>query len=185
MALTPSTMIPLGTPAPDFTLPDTVSGKMLSLNDLKSSVGIVVMFLCNHCPFVQHIQGRLVEVAGEYQKKGFRFIAISSNDIENYPEDAPDKMKQVAEKEHYPFPYLYDESQAVARAYHAACTPDFFVFDGDRRCIYRGCFDRATPGNKIPVTGQDLIQALDAHLAGKKVPEEQHPSMGCNIKWKT
>lgn len=184
MSLTASNMMPLGTKAPDFTLPDTISGKMLSLQQLKSPIATVVMFICNHCPFVQHIQTKLVEVSAEYQKKGINFIAINSNDIQNYPDDAPDKMQQVATRYHYPFPYLFDESQQIAQAYQAACTPDFYVFDKNLLCVYRGRFDESTPGKKIPVTGEDLKAALDAILSGQTVNPVQHPSLGCNIKWK-
>ena len=184
MTLTPSSMIPLGTQAPDFTLPDTISGKTLSLKELKSPVATVVMFICNHCPFVKHVQKQLVILANTYQAKGVKFIAISANDISNYPDDAPDKMKQIAKELNYPFPYLYDESQQTAKAYHAECTPDFFVFDQNLALAYRGRLDDSRPGTTIPVTGKDLSQALDALLAGKKVSEDQHPSMGCNIKWK-
>lgn len=184
MSLTVSSMLPLGTKAPDFSLPDTVSGKILSLQAIKSPVATVVMFICNHCPFVVHIQEKLVEMANVYQAKQVRFIAISSNDIENYPDDAPEKMKQVAVNFHYPFPYLYDESQAVAKAYHAVCTPDFFLFDSNLKLVYRGRWDDSRPSKDTPVTGKDLSAALDAVLAGKAVPAEQYPSMGCNIKWK-
>ncbi len=184
MALTPSNMIPLGTQAPDFSLTDVISGKTLALQNLKSEMATVIMFICNHCPFVKHIQTKLVEVANKYQSHHVSFIAISSNDVDEYPEDSPEKMRQVATKLHYPFPLLYDESQAIAKAYNAACTPDFYIFDKNLHCVYRGRFDDSTPGNTIPVTGKDLCQALDALLAGKPVPEEQSPSVGCNIKWK-
>lgn len=184
MSLTASTMLPLGTKAPDFSLPDTVSGATLSLQELKSPIATVIMFVCNHCPFVIHIQHKLAEVANIYQAKGIRFIAISSNDVANYPDDAPDKMRQVAQSLQFPFAYLYDESQAVAKAYHAACTPDFFVFDKDLACVYRGRFDDSRPGKSIPITGKDLSTALDALLAGNPISPNQHPSMGCNIKWK-
>lgn len=183
MSLTASSMLPIGTKAPDFSLPDTITAKTLSLSELKSPVATVITFICNHCPFVVHIQNQLVEVANIYQAKKVRFIAISSNDITNYPDDAPEKMRQIATELHYPFPYLYDKSQAVAKAYQAACTPDFFVFDKDLALVYRGRFDDSRPGKNIPVTGKDLTQALDALLAGKAVTGEQFPSMGCNIKW--
>lgn len=185
MSLTPSNMMPLGTTAPDFSLPDTVSGKTLSLSEMKSDRGNVIMFICNHCPYVKHINEQLVDLATEYEVRGIKFIAISANDAENYPDDSPEKMKQVAETEHYPFPYLYDESQQVAKAYDAACTPDFFVFDGDLKCVYRGRFDESSPGNGKPVTGNDLRQALDALLVGDEPVADQQPSVGCNIKWKT
>lgn len=184
MSLTVSSMLPLGARAADFTLLDTISGKKFSLQELKSPIATVIMFICNHCPFVQHMQTKLVEIANIYQAKGIRFIAISSNDVENYPDDAPNKMRQVAAELHYPFVYLYDESQAVAKAYQATCTPDFFVFDKNLACVYRGRFDESRPGKNIPVTGKNLSTALDALLAGKPIESEQHPSMGCNIKWK-
>jgi len=183
MALTPSNMIPLGTKAPDFTLPDTASGKSISLHQLKGEHGTVIMFICNHCPFVQHLQEGLVAVTQKYQAKGIQFIAISSNDIKSYPEDAPDKMKEMAEQFGYPFPYLFDETQAVAKAYDAACTPDFYIFDQNLLCVYRGRFDESTPGKGIPVTGKDLSAALDQLLAQKPIDPDQKPSYGCNIKW--
>lgn len=184
MAKTPSTMLPLGTVAPDFTLPDTVSGQMMSLQSLKSEIATLMMFICNHCPFVKHIQAQLVSLAKDYQAQGVSVIAISSNDVENYPEDSPKKMKEVAEQWGYPFPYLYDESQAVARAYQAACTPDFYIFDKDLKCVYRGQLDDSRPQNGMPVTGKDIRRALDALLLNQAVDEEQKPSIGCNIKWK-
>lgn len=184
MAATPSTMLPLGTPAPDFSLPDTVSGKTLSLADVKSDVGTVIMFICNHCPYVLHIQDELVKIANEYSAKGFKFVAISANDVANYPDDSPEKMTELAAKWGNPFPYLYDESQDVAKAYQAACTPDFYLFDKDLACVYRGRLDGATPKNNIPVSGGELRAALDNVAAGKPVSEEQVPSIGCNIKWK-
>lgn len=184
MALTASSMLALGTKAPDFNLLDTVSGKMLSLSELKSSLGTVIIFMCNHCPFVIHLQKKLVEVADFYQKKGIHFIAISSNDVENYPDDAPEKMQQVAKELNYPFSYLYDETQNIAKAYHAVCTPDFFLFDGNLSLTYRGRFDGSRPGTSTPITGEDLTAALDALLANQPAAPEQHPSMGCNIKWK-
>lgn len=184
MAATPSAMIPLGTIAPDFTLPDTVSGKVLSLHEIKGTVATVIMFICNHCPYVKLINERLVEVAKMYIPKGVAFVAISSNDVEQYPDDGPEQMKAVAEKLKYPFPYLYDESQAVARSYDAACTPDFFVFDKGLKLVYRGQFDDARPGNNKAVTGKDLMNALDCLIEGRPVSEQQTPSIGCNIKWK-
>lgn len=184
MSLTPSKMLPLGYVAPPFSLPDTVSGKTLSLEGLKSEKATVIMFLCNHCPFVQHIIKKVVEVAKYYQKKRVAFIAINSNEIINYPEDSPEKMRQNAENLHFTFPYLFDETQEIARAYNAACTPDFFIFDDKLKCVYRGRFDEATPGKKIPVTGKDLTEALDRLLAHKPLDQEQKPSIGCNIKWK-
>jgi thiol-disulfide isomerase/thioredoxin len=184
MAETLSAMLPLGTLAPDFELLDTRTGKKLSLQEIKSSVATVVMFICNHCPYVKHIQQKLVEVADTYQKKGIVFIAISSNDSESYPADSPENMHQEAQENHYTFAYLYDELQQIAKAYQAACTPDFYVFDQQLACVYRGRFDDSTPGNNKAVTGKDLSQALDALLAGKAIDENQKPSVGCNIKWK-
>ncbi len=184
MALTPSTMLPLGTPAPDFRLPDTVSDRTLSLSDLKSGTATVLMFICNHCPYVKHVNPELIRVAHDYQSKGVNFTAISSNDAAHYPDDAPARMKETAQRLGYPFPYLYDETQAVARAYQAACTPDFFVFDANLKLVYRGRLDGSTPGNEIPLTGQDLRAALEAVLAGRAASTDQKPSMGCGIKWK-
>ncbi|MFC4076147.1 thioredoxin family protein [Salinithrix halophila] len=185
MARTESTMLPLGSQAPNFSLPDVVSGQTCSLNDLRSEHATVLMFICNHCPFVKHVQDQLVQLAKDYQAKGISFVAISSNDVEAYPEDSPEKMKELAEEMNYPFPYLYDETQEVAKAYHAACTPDFFVFDGGLRLAYRGQLDDSRPGNDIPVTGESIRKALDHLLKGEPVPEEQKPSLGCNIKWKS
>ena len=184
MALTESNMLTLGTKAPDFTLPDTVSGKVVSLSDIRSDKATVVMFLCNHCPYVIHTNPEIIRLAREYQEKGVRFVAISSNDAAKYPQDGPEEMKKHAKKVGYPFSYLYDESQEVARAYDAACTPDFYVFDGQLRLAYRGRLDGSRPGSGIPLTGKDLRAALDAVLAGKPVAEQQYPSAGCNIKWK-
>ena len=184
MAQTPSNMLPLGTAAPDFKLMDTVSGKMMSLSDLKSKIATVIMFICNHCPYVKHVQGDLVRLAGDYQAQGISFIAISSNDIVAYPEDSPQRMKEVAVQARYPFPYLFDETQEVARVYQAACTPDFYIFDGELRCVYRGQLDDSRPKNNVPVTGKDVRAALDSILRGKAVSVEQKPSIGCNIKWK-
>lgn len=184
MARTPSNMMPLGTTAPHFELLDTVSGKKKSLSALKSDRATVIMFICNHCPFVKHVDEGIVALAKDYQPKGVNFIAISSNDIENYPQDSPELMKEEAEKIGYPFPYLYDESQEVAKAYDAACTPDFYIFDGELKCAYRGQLDGSRPGNDVPVTGEDMRAALDDILAGNAVEKEQLPSLGCNIKWK-
>lgn len=184
MAATPSNMIPLGTEAPPFTLPDTVSGKMMSLDQLKSDQATVVMFLCNHCPYVKHVNPQLVQVAKDYQPRGVSFVGISSNDVEAYPEDGPEEMKKVAQQLGYPFPYLYDDSQEVARSYQAACTPDLYVFDGDMELVYRGQLDDSRPKNGQRPTGRDLRQALDNVLAGKPVSNDQKPSIGCNIKWK-
>ena len=185
MARTLSNMLPLGTIAPGFTLPDTVSGKIVSLDELKSKQATVVMFICNHCPFVKHVDEQLVALAQDYRAKGVSFIAISSNDAENYPQDRPELMKAEAKKLRYPFPYLYDESQGVAKAYNAACTPDFYVFDGSLKCAYRGQLDDSRPDNGKPVTGSDLRLALDEILEGKAVSAPQIPSLGCNIKWKS
>jgi len=184
MALTPSKMIPLGTKAPDFELPDTVSGKRLSLSELKSDKATVIMFICNHCPYVKHVQSGLVKLANDYIPKGVSFIAINSNDVKNYPDDSPESMKKVAKKLGYPFPYLFDDSQHVAKEYDAACTPDFYIFDKNLRLVYRGQMDDSRPGNGKPVTGKDIRKALDSVLSGNEVLEEQIPSIGCNIKWK-
>lgn len=185
MARTFTEQIPPGFKAPGFILPDVVSGKKLSLDDLKSTKATVVMFICNHCPYVIHVREELVRLANEYIPKGISFIAISSNDIVKYPEDSPEKMKELALKMNFPFPYLYDESQETARAYHAACTPDISIFDGQMGCVYRGQLDDSRPNSGIPVTGKDVRAALDAILEGKEVSKEQKPGMGCNIKWKS
>lgn len=184
MALTPSTMLPLATPAPAFSLPDAVSGRHLSLAELQSDRATVVMFICNHCPYVIHVRDGLLKLARDYIARGVAFIAISSNDAAHYPDDAPDQMAALAKQMNFPFPYLYDESQAVARAYQAACTPDFFVFDGAMKLAYRGQLDASRPGNGKPVTGADLSAALEALLAGHSVGDDQTPSVGCGIKWK-
>lgn len=184
MALTASQMMPLDTIAPDFSLMDTISGDIKTLSQLKSDKATVIMFICNHCPYVKFLQKDLVSVAQEYLAKGIAFIAINSNNVSAYPEDSPEKMQLVAEQFAYPFPYLFDESQAIAKAYLAACTPDFYIFDKELKCVYRGQFDDSRPNNGIPVTGRDLRNALDNILAGKSVSEIQVPSVGCNIKWK-
>ncbi len=184
MTETFSTMLPLGTIAPDFKLLDIRSGEQVSLYDVQSSVATIIIFMCNHCPYVKHILPKLIEVVKIYQLKGISFTAISSNDVTRYPEDNPEAMKLAIKKYDFTFPYLYDETQAVARAYQAVCTPDFFVFDDKLACVYRGRFDDSTPGNGHPVTGRDLRQALDALLTGKPISAEQKPSLGCNIKWK-
>ena len=183
MALTPSTMLPLGTAAPDFELPDT-GGKMVSLADFKGQPALLVAFICNHCPYVIHLRAGLAQLARDYLPRNVGMAGISSNDAANYPADSPDKMKEEAKKAGYLFPYLYDETQMVAKSYHAACTPDIFLFDKNQRLVYRGQFDASRPNNGIPVTGNDLRAALDAVLAGKAVSEKQIPSIGCNIKWK-
>jgi peroxiredoxin len=184
MAETPSSMLPLGNIAPDFRLLDTKTNQSLSLDELKSPTATVIMFLCNHCPYVKHIQSKLSEIAKLYQTKGVSFIAISSNDVQAYPEDGPAYMRQEAEKNHYSFPYLFDETQEVAKAYQATCTPDLYIFDSHLKCVYRGRFDDSTPGNKRPVTGYDLSQALDNILANQPVNANQKPSVGCSLKWK-
>lgn len=177
-------MMPLGTRAPDFRLRCAVSGNEYSLEDLKSDKATVVMFICNHCPYVKHVQNGLVELANDYIPRGVSFIAINSNDVEKYPEDSPENMKKVAERLGYPFPFLFDETQEVARAYDAACTPDFYIFDGDLNCVYRGQMDGSRPGSGIPVTGEHIRKALDDILEGRPIREDQLPSIGCNIKWK-
>ncbi|MBX3044353.1 MAG: thioredoxin family protein [Candidatus Kapabacteria bacterium] len=184
MAATPSNMLALGTTAPDFELFNPVVNKNQSLNELKSGIATVIMFICNHCPYVIHINSTLVELSNEYIKKGISFIGINSNDVVNYPQDSPEKMKLFALKEGYNFPYLFDETQDIAKAYHAACTPDIYVFDKDLKLVYRGQFDNSRPNNGLPVTGSDLASALDALIRGEKVNNEQTPSIGCNIKWK-
>lgn len=184
MARTPSTMVALGTKAPDFNLPDTVSGENISLTDVRGDIATVVMFICNHCPFVKHVNNELVKLANDYKNKGIGFVAVNSNDVINYPDDAPALMSVIAKKLKYPFPYLYDESQRVAKAYDAACTPDFFIYDGDLRLVYRGQLDDSRPGNEIPVTGKDMRYALDCLINDRSLPELQRPSIGCNIKWK-
>lgn len=185
MAATPTIQVPLGFTAPDFKLPDMISGTEKTLNDLKSEKATVVVFICNHCPYVLHIIDELVKVGKAYIPKGVSFVMINSNDVKNYPADSPEKMVDFAREHDFPFPYLYDETQEVAKAYDAACTPDFNVFDGEMKCVYRGQFDDSRPKNEQPVTGKDLRKTLDLILAGKKVPEEQTPSIGCNIKWKS
>lgn len=183
MARTLSTMLPLGTRAPDFTLTDTVSGALRSRDSVRGPAGLLVMFICNHCPYVQHVNPELVRLGHEFAPKGLGIVAISSNDAAAYPEDAPDAMRETAVRLGYPFPYLHDATQAVARAYDAACTPDFFLFDRALGLAYRGRLDDATPGNGRPVTGRDLRAAIDALLVGRAIDPDQQPSMGCNIKW--
>ena len=185
MAATPSTMSPLGTSCPDFRLPDAGgSGKIFSLADFKDAKALLVMFICNHCPFVKFVQAELARIGRDYQPRGAAIIAINSNDVQKYPDDSPKKMAEESKLAGYTFPYLFDESQDVAKAYGAACTPDFFLFDKNRKLVYRGQLDDSRPTNGIPVTGADLRAALDAVLAGKPAPEDQKPSIGCNIKWK-
>lgn len=183
MALTPSTMLALGTAAPDFQLPDT-NGKMVSLADFKQAPALLVIFMCNHCPYVKQIRTGLAQLGRDYQGRGVAIIGINSNDVANYPADSPAKMKEEAQSAGYTFPYLFDETQAVAKAYHAACTPDIYLFDRNQKLVYRGQFDDSRPGNSQPVTGKDLRAALDAVLANKPIPQDQKPSIGCNIKWK-
>ena len=183
MVATASTMLPLGTEAPDFSLPDA-EGKMVSLADFAGAPALLVMFICNHCPYVKHVAPELAKLVKEYQQRGVAAVGINSNDAEHYPDDSPEKMAEEAQRRGYTFPYLYDESQEVGKDYSAACTPDFYVFDGERRLVYRGQMDSSRPGNNLPVTGADLRAALDAVLAGQPVPKGQKPSLGCNIKWK-
>ncbi len=180
MALTASTMIPLGEKAADFNLLDPASGSMISLSAVKKSRGVLVIFMCNHCPYVKHILPALREFAQDYRNSDIGIVGISSNDVDNYPDDAPELMAKLA----LGFPYLYDESQAIAKAYDAVCTPEFYLYDGDLKLVYRGQFDDSRPGNDMPVTGSDLRAAMDALLAGTAIPTEQKPGMGCNIKWK-
>jgi peroxiredoxin len=186
MALTESNMLPIGTLAPDFILPDTVSGKTLSINELCSDKATIVMFICNHCPYVIHVKEEIVKLSNDYQPQGVSLIAISSNDVEKYPQDGPEAMTIFAKESGFTFPYLYDETQDVARAYDAACTPDFYIFDGEKKLRYRGRLDDSRPRveNPKPVTGSDLRGALNAILANQMISEIQFPSMGCNIKWK-
>ena len=183
MVRTPSTMLPLGTPAPDFSLVN-VDGKTVSLSDFDGASALLVMFICNHCPFVIHVADGLARLAREYIERGVAVVGINSNDVANYPADSPEQMVAESEQRGYAFPYLYDETQEVAHAYRAACTPDFFLFDADHKLVYRGQMDSSRPDSGIPVTGEDLRAALDAVLAGGKPSAEQRPSLGCNIKWK-
>ena len=183
MVRTPSTMLPLGTVAPDFELPN-VDGRTVDFAAASGSKGTVVMFICNHCPFVKHVADQLAALGRDYLGRGIGFAAISSNDVSMHPADSPEQMVREAEDRGYPFPYLYDQTQEVAKAYHAACTPDFYLFDAGRRLVYRGQLDASRPGSEIPVTGQDLRAAIDALLAGLPPVADQIPSLGCNIKWK-
>jgi peroxiredoxin len=184
MVKTASTMLPLGTKAPDFSLPD-VDGRTVSLSGLKDAPALLVIFMCNHCPFVKHVAQQLAQLARDYLPKGLAIVGINSNDPAEYPEDSPEQMAHEVVERGYTFPYLFDETQEVAKAYRAACTPDLYLFDKDRRLVYRGQLDSSRPGSSIPVTGEDLRRALDAVLAGKPVPKNQRPSIGCNIKWRT
>jgi peroxiredoxin len=183
MVLTPSTMLPLGTKAPDFTLVN-VDGRTVSLADFKGKSALVVIFMCNHCPYVKHIANELARFTSEFIAKGVGIVGISSNDVANYPADSPEQMVAEAEERGYQFPYLYDDTQDIAKAYHAACTPDFYLFDGEQRLVYRGQFDSSRPDSGIPVTGADLRAAIEAVLSGVSPAEDQRPSIGCNIKWK-
>jgi len=185
MALTESRMLPLGSVAPDFTLPEPRTGEERTLHELAADApATLVMFMCNHCPYVQHVLDPLIALANEYTAKGVAVVAINSNDVETYPQDGPEAMASLAAEKAFAFPFLLDEDQSVARAYQAACTPDFFLFDGDRNLAYRGQLDASRPGNGIPVTGADLRAALDAVLSGGAPTSDQKPSVGCNIKWK-
>jgi len=177
-------MLPLGTTAPDFALPDVVGGKIISSGDFKKSPAMLVMFICNHCPYVKHVQAGLALMAKDFQARGLGVVAISSNDAKNYPDDGPKQMREEARRAGYTFPYLYDETQTVARAYRAACTPDFFLFDGQRKLVYRGQMDDARRANDLPVTGRSLREAVEAVLTGKPISPDQVPSLGCSIKWK-
>lgn len=183
MVETLSNMLPLQTKAPDFSLPDAVSGKNVSLAQLEAAPALLVMFICNHCPFVIHVRDELTRLAREYQKRGVAIVAINSNSIETHPQDGPDHMQSLAAELGWEFSFLFDSTQEVAKAYGAACTPDFYVFDGDRHLVYRGQLDDSRPSNNVPLTGRDLRAALDAVLAGRAVSSDQKPSIGCNIKW--
>jgi len=183
MARTPSTMLPLGTPAPDFALPNTLDNRTVALADFRESKGLLVAFICNHCPFVKHIADKFSELSKQYMELGVAVVAINSNDVANYPDDSPEKMKEEALARGYTFPYLFDQTQEVAKAYRAACTPDFYVFDREMKLAYRGQMDDSRPDSGIPVTGADLTAAVEAVAAGQSVPEPHKPSLGCNIKW--
>ena len=184
MSLTKTKQLELGFKAPDFKLPDVVSGKEMSYADISGERATLVMFICNHCPYVIHVRQQLIDLANDYKNRGVGFVAISANDAENYPDDSPEKMKKLAEELSFPFPYLYDESQETAKAYGAECTPDFALFNHADECVYRGRLDDARPGNDRPVTGSDLREAIDTVLKGDAIDWQQEPSMGCNIKWK-
>ncbi|MGB3655691.1 MAG: thioredoxin family protein [Rivularia sp. (in: cyanobacteria)] len=184
MALTASTMLSLGTKAPDFQLPDVVSGGTISISTFADKKALLIMFICRHCPFVKHVESELAQLGKDYFQSGLGIVAISANDVKNYPDDAPDLLKTMATELDFKFPLCYDETQETAKIYTAACTPDFFLFDGDRKLFYRGQLDDSRPSNGKPVTGKDLRNAIDSVLAGKSLSEEQKPSIGCNIKWK-
>ncbi len=183
MSLTPSTMLPIGTKAPDFILPDP-TGKQIALSDFSEAPATFIIFMCNHCPYVKHLQKQLTEIAREFQDKGVAVIAINSNDTENYTDDSPKEMAKEIKKFDYTFPYLFDETQEIAKAYRAACTPDFYVFDGDQKLAYRGQFDASRPGNSLPINGADIKNALNSILNGEPVSTDQKPSIGCSIKWR-
>ena len=183
MARTPSNMLALHTPAPDFSLPEPATGQTVQLSDFAGQP-LLVAFICNHCPFVVHVNDELVKLANEYKEKGIGFLAISANDVVKHPDDGPDRMKAIALQLAYPFPYCYDETQEVAKKFGAACTPDFFIYDANNQLVYRGQLDDSRPGNGIPVTGSDIRNALDSLITGNAVSTEQRPSIGCNIKWK-
>jgi peroxiredoxin len=184
MTRTASTMVALGTQTPDFRLPDVISGQTISLESFAGKSGLLVMFICRHCPYVKHVQSELARIGKDYQARDIGIVAISSNDSEEYPDDAPDSLKSMAQELGFTFPFCHDESQAVAKAYGASCTPDFFLFDKDRKLVYRGQLDDSRPKNTLPITGRDLRAALDALLAGQPVSQTQRASLGCNIKWK-
>ncbi|MEM8829415.1 MAG: thioredoxin family protein [Cyanobacteria bacterium P01_G01_bin.19] len=184
MVKTASTMLALGTTAPQFELPDVVSGKQITLDSFRDRQALLIMFICQHCPFVKHVQDELAKIGQDYSQKPLGIVAISANDVANYPDDAPEKLKEMAEQLNFNFPVCYDESQEVSKAYTAACTPDFFLFDAEYKLAYRGQLDDSRPSTDIPVTGQDLRQAIDLVLQGEAVDFEQKPSIGCNIKWK-
>lgn len=184
MALTPSTMLALGTVSPDFSLPDVVSGETISLADMAGKKALLVMFICQHCPYVKHVKEQLATLGKDYQGSELGIVAISANDVASYPADAPEQLKEMAIALGFTFPFCYDETQEVAKAYTAACTPDFFLFDGERKLVYRGQLDDSRPGNGLPVTGKDLRQAIEATLTGQPISPDQKPSIGCNIKWK-
>lgn len=184
MVLTPSTMLELGSKAPSFHLPEVVSGKTISLDTFAGKKGLLAIFMCRHCPFVQHVKGELAKIGKDYADTELAIVAISANDVGTHPEDAPEKLKEMAIEMGFAFPFCYDESQETAKAYTAACTPDFFLFDANRELVYRGQLDDSRPGNDKPVTGADLRSALDAVLAGNPIPPEQKPSIGCSIKWR-
>lgn len=184
MAVTPSNMLPLGTKAPNFELLDAITNKLVTLDSIRGEKGTVIMFICNHCPFVKHVNDEMVRICNDYHVTGFGFAGISSNDVENYPEDSPELMWKTAHEHNYSFPYLYDESQEIAKTYDAACTPDFYLFDADLKLVYRGQMDNSRPGNGIPVNGRDLREAIDNVLNNNLQRKDQKPSIGCNIKWK-